>query len=267
MSGRWRNCSASEPRAFGRRHQLDPEEVEAELERAALVDPAVVEVAAGDDRADRLQVRRALGRGEPLAGRRCRSGRPSPTLPSHHGCAGDPLDAVEAVGLLGCERIELAVGCVPAADVLADEREARADRGSGSSAAGGISRTLRVVGRAKQQRRARRRRPAAGRRRRGARRRRASGRRVACSTITRRRSVAISRAQYLKIPRCRRSARRTTPTPVALGLSRGRWQLGRRVTIAPAGGLGRRSDRSTASGSAAALVLRRPRVRSARRSR
>src|SRR5204863_4636707 len=39
-------------------HHPDPEEVEAEVERAALVDPAAEEVTAGHDRADRAQMRR-----------------------------------------------------------------------------------------------------------------------------------------------------------------------------------------------------------------
>src|SRR5262249_17090551 len=53
-------------------HHQYPEEIEAELKGAALVDPPSIEVASGDDGADRAKVRRPRCRGQPLAGRRVR---------------------------------------------------------------------------------------------------------------------------------------------------------------------------------------------------
>ena len=111
-----------------------PALVEAELERAALVAPALVVIGGGDVRDDRLQAGRA-GEGRlPLGQADVRAAEHADPAVGP-GLLADPLAGVVAVVLLIGEGVEAALGLPPAADVLADEDVALA--GGAESEAGG----------------------------------------------------------------------------------------------------------------------------------
>ena len=83
-----------------------PVEVEAELERAALVGPAVVVVGGGDERDHRLQRLGRLARRAPLGRAEVRSAGHA-DLARAPRLGGHPVDRVGAVGAVVEERIEL----------------------------------------------------------------------------------------------------------------------------------------------------------------
>ena len=108
-------------RVFGQAGR--PGLIEPLLERAALIRPAFVIVAGGDDRADAGEVRRISDGREHLRG--------ADVAAAEHadfsvgvGKSGGPLDGVVAVVGLVDESVELAFGTVAAAGVFGDDDEA-----------------------------------------------------------------------------------------------------------------------------------------------
>ena len=99
-----------------------PVQREAELERAALIDPALVVVGRGHVWRDRFECGNAVGprhRRQPL-GRADVGAAQHPDRAVRPGLGGAPGDRVLAVLLLGQERAPLALGVEPAAAVLHD---------------------------------------------------------------------------------------------------------------------------------------------------
>ena len=103
-----------------------PPQAEAELERAAAVDPAVAVVGRGDDGRERTERGRVLGRRQPLGGPDVRRAD-HPDAPRRPRLPGGPADRLDAVGGLIPERIELPARIESPADVLDDHGIALAD--------------------------------------------------------------------------------------------------------------------------------------------